>query len=169
MNLVKNNPLVPDLLKKVFIDQLSILYCAKNHLTASIPAFIDKSTFKNLKLALAEDLDDTNTQMVCIKNIFHQLQTSAITGNCLGMDVLIKEAHNQVHYNRDNFFESDMSIIYYMNVIENMQVGAGRILNLIASKPLFASFTQLIKESLDINKDNARLFHCVAEEYLEAD
>ena len=154
-------------LRSVFIDQLSILYSAKIHLTNNLPAFIKHSTFKTLKLALTEDLEDTKTQMVCIKTMFRMLNETSITDNCLGMTALVNEAFKQVDYNKATTFESDMSIIFYMGVIENMQLGAGRMLNLIAQKPAYTPYAQLVTECLDMASDNARLFHCVAEEYID--
>jgi ferritin-like metal-binding protein YciE len=167
MDILHPNMLGVASLRSVFVNQLSILYSAKTHLTNNLPAFIEHSTFKMLKLALAEDLEDTQTQMISINTIFQMLNETAITDSCLGMTALVNEAFTQVHYNKDNSFESDMSIIFYMGVIENMQVGASRILNLLAKKPDYAPYAQLVTESLDMASDNARLFHCVADEYIQ--
>jgi ferritin-like metal-binding protein YciE len=154
-------------LRSVFVNQLSILYYAKAHLTDNLPDFIEHSTYKILKLALAEDLEDTQTQMVCINSMFRMLNETAITDNCLGITALVNEAFNQINYNKDNSFEIDMSIIFYMGVMENMQVGASKMLKLIAKKPAYKQYAQLVTESLDIASDNARLFHCIADEYIQ--
>jgi ferritin-like metal-binding protein YciE len=167
MDILHPNMLGVASLRSVFVNQLSILYSSKVHLTHNLPSFIKHSTFKVLKLALAEDLEDTKTQMVCINTMFRMLNETAITDDCLGMTALVNEAYKQVNYNKDNSFESDMSIIFYMGVIENMQAGASRMLSLIAKKPAYQSYAQLITESLDIARDNAKLFHCVADEYIQ--
>jgi ferritin-like metal-binding protein YciE len=153
-------------LRSVFIYQLSILYSAKTHLTNNLPSFIERSTFNVLKLALAEDLADTKIQMDCIKTMFSMLNEASLTNSNLGMTTLIGEALSQVHYNKDNHFESDMSIIFYMNVIENMQIGASKMLTLIAKKPAYQHYAQLVAESRDISSDNASLFDCIADEYI---
>jgi len=161
-----NHTLPADTLMKVFIQQLSILYCANQKLTAALPDLIEAATFPNLKLALTEELNETKSQMLAIQSVFHELKQSAITDNCLCMNILIDEARKQVIYHEDDHYGSDMTIIFYMNVIENMQVGAGRVLNLLASKTQFQNYTQRVTESFDMHKDNARLFNYVAEEYL---
>ena len=117
-------------------------------------------------LALEEDLDDTNQQMIALKTIFRLMEESWLTHSCLGMNAVIDEAHKQVAFKQDKHFESDMSILFYMAVIENLQVGASQLLNLMALKLPFVPYAQLVLECLDIAKDNASLFHCVAEEYL---
>lgn len=154
-------------LRTVFIEQLSILYNAKASLTDRLPQLVSQATFKNLKMALEEDLEDTKRQMVSLKTIFKLMQESWLTHNCLGMNAVIQEAHKQVTFNQDKHFESDMSILFYMAVIENLQVGASEMLNLMALKLAYQPYAQLVKECLDIVKDNASLFHYVAEEYLE--
>jgi ferritin-like metal-binding protein YciE len=155
-------------LRTVFIEQLSILYNAKVSLTDRLPQLVSQATFKNLKMALEEELDDTKRQMIALKTIFKLLQESWLTHSCLGMNAVIEEAHKQVTFNQDKHFESDMSILFYMSVIENLQVGASEILNVIALKLAYQPYAQLVGECLDLIKDNASLFHYVAEEYLQS-
>lgn len=155
-----------DALRRVFIEQLSILYNAKVSLTDRLPRLVLQATFKNLKMALEEDLDDTKRQMIALKTIFKLMQESWLTHSCLGMNAVIEEAHRQVAFNQDKHFESDMSILFYMGVIENLQVGASEMLNLIALKLAYQPYAQLVGECLDLVKDNASLFSYVAEEYL---
>ena len=153
-------------LRNVFIEQLSILYNAKISLKACIPNLVTQATFKNLKLALEEDLDDTNRQMIALKNIFNLMKESWLTNNCLGMNAVIDEAYKQVKIDQAKHFESDMSILFYMSVIENLQVGAIDVLKLMSLKLNYKSYAQLVNECLDMVKENCSLFHYVAEEYL---
>ena len=149
-------------LRTVFIEQLSVLYSAKKHLISSLPDLIKHAAFQNLKLALSEDLEDTNRQMICIRDLFRLIKESAVTDSCLGMNVVINEAHKQIVFHQDKKYESDMSIIFYMSVIANLQVGAGNMLNLIAQKQAYLPYAQFVRESLDMEKDNATLFKFVA-------
>lgn len=155
-------------LRTVFIEQLSILYNAKVSLIDRLPQLVNQATFENLKMALEEDLDDTKRQMVALKTVFKLMQESWLTNSCLGMNAVIDEAHKQVVFNREKHFESDMSILFYMAVIENLQVGASQVLNMMALKLAYQPYAQLLGECLDMVKDNASLFHYVAEEYLES-
>jgi len=162
-----NQFLDPVRLHSVFVKQLSILYNAKISLTARLPQLVDQATFSNLKLALAEDLEDANRQMISLKTIFNLMHESWLTDNCLGMNAVINEAHNQVTSHQGKNFESDMSILFYMGVIENLQVGASQMLNLMALKLAYQPYAQLVVECLDMVKENSSLFHYVAEEYLQ--
>ena len=164
----QKHPLSPKDIKSSFIKELSILYSAKRHLITCLPKFVSQATFSNLKLALAEDLEETKMQLSSLRSIFQKMGQPAVTDDCLGMNAIIAEAEKQVNFSEDDFYSSDMSIIFYMNVIENLQIGACRVLHIISSKPDFLPYQQLVKESLDTNKDNARLFKAVAKEYYDA-
>jgi ferritin-like metal-binding protein YciE len=167
MNPSSPRTLDPISLRSVFIDQLSILYNAKVNLTDRLPQLVDQATFRNLKLALNEDLEDTKRQMISLKEIFNLMHASWLTDKCLAMTAVIDEAHRKVVFNANNHFESDMSILFYMSVIENLQLGAIEVLDLIALKLDYQPYAQLIRECLDIVEENCSLFHHVAEEYLQ--
>ena len=153
--------------RSLFIGQLSILYNAKLSLTASLPKLAEQATFHNLKMALQEDLDHTNRQMSAVKKIFNLMSESWLTDDCLAMNIVIEEAHKQIAFDEANHFRSDMSILFYMSVIEHMQVGAIQMLHLIALKLAYQPYARLVEECLDDVKENASLFFYVTEEYLQ--
>jgi hypothetical protein len=59
-----------------------------------------------------------------------------------------------------------MSILFYMSVIDNLQIGASQMLNLISTKFPYQPYAQLIRECMDMEKDNSELLCCIADEYL---
>jgi ferritin-like metal-binding protein YciE len=154
-------------LRNVFINQLGLLYAAKSHLAESLPALVEHAAFQNLKNALQEDFDDTRKQMICLNEIFVLLNEATVNENCLGMKAIIKEAHDHILFHNGKNYESDMSIIFYMGVIEHLQIGAGRMLNLITLNTDYLPYTQMVEETLDMAKDNANLFHLIAAEYIK--
>jgi ferritin-like metal-binding protein YciE len=153
-------------IRSLFIAQLSILYNAKLSLTGCLPQLIGQATFTSLKMALQEDLDETNRQMLSVKEIFNLMNESWVTDECLGMNAVIVEAYKQVAFRKDDHFASDMSILFYMSVIENLQIGASEMLHLLALKLDYRPYAQLVEECLDMVKENTGLFYCVTKEYL---
>ncbi|MGN6638985.1 MAG: YciE/YciF ferroxidase family protein [Mucilaginibacter sp.] len=153
-------------LRDVFICQLSLLYAAKMHLIESLPALIAQAAFPKLRHALEEDFTDSQAQMASLREIFRLLNETARTEHCLAMNAIIEEAHGQVLFFDGKNYESDMSIIFYMGVIEHMQVGAGRMLNLIAGTQDYGSYAHLVEQTVDMSTDNANLFNLVAAEYV---
>ena len=155
-----------DSLRILFINQLNILQNAKAFLSWSLPEIIEHASFLNLKLALKEDLEDTNKQMVHIGLIMQMLNERPSSKGALAMNSIIEEAHKAIKHDQERAFESDMSIIFYMQIIEHCQIGACRILKLISSKSGYEPYTQIIQEVFDEHKDNARLFKLIAQEYV---
>jgi ferritin-like metal-binding protein YciE len=153
-------------LRDIFINQLSLLYAAKIHLTENLPEIIEQANFTTLKLALNEDLEDSIIQMKSLSQIFLDLKESAVSEYCLGMNAVIREAHAHINFHDGQNYESDMSIIFYMGVMEHLQIGAGRMLNLIVKNEPYKAYAQLVGETLDMDKDNARLFQLIAAEYI---
>lgn len=154
-------------LRNVFVCQLSLLSAAKTHLIASLPALVEQAAFTTLKHALTENIEDSKKQMVSLNEIFVLLDESAMSDNCLGMNAIVKEAFENVLFLNGKNYESDMSIIFYMGVIEHLQLGAGRMLNLVAKDKDFKSYAQLVEETLDMCADNANLFQLIAKEYIQ--
>lgn len=167
MHIEQSHRLGAGALQKTFIEQATGLYCAKIHLITHLPDLIQQATFNDLRLAMTEVLEDTKRQMISLGRIFSLLGKSADTESCLAMNAIISEATNKIAFYPKNHYDSDMTIIFYMSVIENLQVGAGRVLSAIASKSGFEPYAQLVKESLDSSQDNADLFDVIAKEYLE--
>ena len=154
-------------LRTVFIEQLTILYNAKTSLIENLPQLARQATFQNLKHALEEDLADSMTQMATLKEIFHLMDASWTTQKCLGMEAVVAEALEQVSFKQDNHYESDMSILFYLAAIENMQVGACKILSVLAKKIAYQPYARLVTECLDLSRDNSRLIQYVAQEYFD--
>jgi ferritin-like metal-binding protein YciE len=154
-------------LRNVFVNQLSLLYAAKSHLAESLPALVEHAAFQTLKNALKEDFEDNRKQMIYLQEIFVLLNESTANEYCLGMKAITKEAHDHILFHDGKNYESDMSIIFYMGVIEHLQIGAGRMLNLIALNTDYLPYAQLVEETLDMSKDNANLFHLIAGEYIK--
>lgn len=162
-----SHPLPAEMLDKAFFKQLSILYNAKKSLIDCLPQLIEQATFINLKLGLQEEFDESKKQLLALDDIFLQLGNEASSANDLALGKLLEELQDELCYDGEDYYGSDMSILFYMNAIENLQIGAFRVVKMIADKTTYESYRQLVKESLDISKDNARLFKVIAKEYLE--
>lgn len=81
--------------------------------------------------------------MGTLKEIFRLMDESWLTQDCLGMAEVVAEALHQVSFKQDNHYQSDMSILFYLSAMENMQLGACKILNLLALKIAYQPYAQL--------------------------
>jgi ferritin-like metal-binding protein YciE len=73
-NALKSNPSAPKILDtgaftQFFTDQLGTMHCALSHLALTLSPLAALASFKDLRFAVEESLEDTNRQLVRIEEI----------------------------------------------------------------------------------------------------
>lgn len=81
---------------KLFINELEDMYSAENQILASLPKMIKLATNKELKAALSHHLEETETQVTRIEEIFNLLGITAKEKPCKGMEGILKEGEEMV-------------------------------------------------------------------------
>ncbi|HVS92900.1 MAG TPA: DUF892 family protein [Mucilaginibacter sp.] len=156
-----------DDVKKLFIHQLNRMHCTKNYLIKNMPDLADLATFKNLKLAILETLEDVKKQQERVFEIYDLLNSKASDEGCDVIKAIIEEAY---HFGDPNNgltrIINDMDIILYMRLIENICLTAFGMLKVINKFIGDDRITQLLLECCDENLDNDKLFKLMTEEYL---
>ena len=153
-------------LKYTFINQLNTVYRVKSHLSNQLSELKSLATFSNLKFALEEEIHDVKNQLTRLEQIFNLLDTAPSGTNCLGIDAIIREAFDNIKPNAITDFQSDLALTFYMSIIEHIEVGGFRMLNLTSKCLQSVQIEQLLLESFDEAKDSARLFTMIAKEYI---
>jgi ferritin-like metal-binding protein YciE len=87
-----DTPLQSSQLMKLFEDELKDMYWAEKALTKAIPKMIKKATSRELAEALTTHLEETETQVSRIEQVFESLGKNPVAKKCEAMDGLIKEA-----------------------------------------------------------------------------
>jgi len=155
----------PDL-KSLFIHQLNRVNCTKGYLIRNLPILEDIASFKTMKLAIREDLDDVKKQQLRIDEMYELLGSKASDEGCEVVKSIIEEAFNLGNNAGKSTIVNDMDIILYMQLIENIELTSFRMLKLIAQFMGNDQVTQMVTECFDENVDNDRLFTLITEEYL---
>ena len=154
----------PDL-KILFIHQLNRVNCTKGYLIRNLPILEEIASFKNMKLAIQEDLDDVKKQQKRIDKMYDMLHSKASDEGCEVVKSIIEEAFNLGNNAGKSTIVNDMDIILYMQLIENIELTSFRMLKLIAEFMGDEQITQMVTECFDENVDNDRLFTLITEEY----
>ena len=154
-------------LKQLFIHQLNRVNCTKGYLIRNLPLLAESASFRNMKLAIQEDLDDVKKQQKRIDEMYKLLDSKASDEGCEVIKVVIEEAFNLGNKNGKTTIVHDMDIILYMQLIENIELTSFRMLKLIAQFMGNDKITQMVIECFDENVDNDRLFTMISEEYLD--
>lgn len=153
-------------LKLLFIHQLNRVNCTKGYLIRNLPILEEIASFKTMKLAIQEDLDDVKKQQLRIDEMYELLGSKASDEGCEVVKSIIEEAFNLGNNAGKSTIVNDMDIILYMQLIENIELTSFRMLKAIAQFMGNNEITQMVTECFDENVDNDRLFTLITEEYL---
>jgi ferritin-like metal-binding protein YciE len=152
--------------KQLFIHQLNRVNCTKGYLIRNLPLLVKIASFKNMQLAMREDLDDVKRQQLRIDHIYDMLGSQPSDEGCDVIKSVMEEAFNLNNNAGKSTIINDLDIILYMQLIENIELSSFRMLKLIAENMGNAEITQMLTECCDENADNDNLFALIAEEYL---
>jgi ferritin-like metal-binding protein YciE len=163
MTLANQHPLD---LKLLFIHQLNRVNCTKGYLVRNLPLLEEIASFRMMKLAIQEDLDDVKKQQLRIEEMYKLLDSKPSDEGCEVVKSVIEEAFNLGNNSGKSSIVNDMDIILYVQLIENIELTSFRMLKLIAGFMGNDDITQMVTECFDENIDNDRLFTLISEEYL---
>jgi ferritin-like metal-binding protein YciE len=83
-------------LQQLYLKELRDLYSAENQITEALPKLIDAAHSSELKNALQEHLNVTQTQIARLEQIFQSLNEKPSGESCKGMKGVIKEGDEMV-------------------------------------------------------------------------
>lgn len=153
-------------LKLLFIHQLNRVNCTKGYLIRNLPLLEEIASFRMMKLAIQEDLEDVKKQHVRIEEMYRLLDSKPSDEGCEVVKSVLEEAFNLGNNSGKTNIINDMDIILYVQLIENIEMTSFRMLKMIAEHLGNDDITQMVTECFDENIDNDRLFSLISEEYL---
>ena len=163
---LKFNILNPGDLKLFFLEHLNHIYWAKAHLVERLPEIEEIAFFKDLKQAIIETKEDVERQMVRIDEIFTLLDSKSSAENCDGIIAMVEGAFSSIQLRADNSILRDLSILFYMQNIESIEISSFQILQIAAVKMKNIQITQLLKENYDEAKRDRTLLLLIASKYI---
>ena len=108
-------------LRKLLTDQLKDIYWAEKALTKAIPKMIRQASSADLRNALAEHLDVTDSHVQKVEEVFQLLGEKASAKKCEGMTGLIKEA-NEIYRELEEGSVRDAGIICAAQKAEHYEI-----------------------------------------------
>ena len=149
-----------------FLINLDRVFCVKSHLAERLPELADQSDFGDLKYAVLETLDDINKQIARIDEIYVLLNVEPSVENCEVLIGFVENAFSEVHQQRFDPRMRDMAILYYMSLIESIEMASFNLLRIAAVEIPDAHIRQLLLESYDESKADSELFLQIASKYI---
>lgn len=153
-------------LLKFFTDNLDRIYCAKKHMVDRFPEIANEAHFSDLNLAIMETVDDVKKQIIRMDEIYDLLGTEKSITGCSALSAMIEEAFTAIREQKDDTALRDMSILFYLQNIESIEVASIQVLQMMAVKMKNPEILQLLKENLDEAKDDRMLLLLITAKYV---
>lgn len=155
-----------DRLKVFFITHLDRIYGAKLHLVSKLPSLGDEVEFADLKNAIAETVSDVEKQIARMEVIYSLLDAEVSKGSIHGLTGLIQDAFEAINEQIGEPELRDLSIIFYLQNIESIEMASFQILQMAAVKLKNKHVSQLLKENYDEAKADRTLLLLISSKYI---
>ena len=158
----------PEKLRTYFIRNLDKIYAAKTHLVKHLPTIADEAYFADLRHAILETLEDVEKQIARMDIIFAMLDAEHSDGNFSGLAGLVDDAFEDIKIHSQEPELRDLSIAFYMQNIESVEMASFQVLEMAAVKLKNKQIKQLIRENYDEAKADRTLLLLITAKYITA-
>ncbi|MBW4888634.1 DUF892 family protein [Mucilaginibacter sp. HMF5004] len=151
-----------------FIDHLNHIYCAKAHIVQSFPNIAAHAHFTDLKHAIIETMENVEKQIARMEQIFKILGTKMSVAACTGLTAMLEEAIKAIKHQSSDGALRDMSILFYLQNIESVEMASFKVLQVTAAKLKNKEIIQLLRESYDEAKEDRALLLLISKKYISS-
>lgn len=153
-------------LKTFFIDHLNRIYSAKLHLIERLPLLYHEAYFSDLQTTIAETVENVEKQIARMEMIYALLDKDVTPANVLGLTSLIDDAFEAIQRQKGDLALRDLSIVFYLQNIESVEMASFQILQMAAVKIKNQQVVQLLKENYEEAKADRTLFLLISTKYI---
>jgi ferritin-like metal-binding protein YciE len=153
-------------LKVFFVNHLNRIYYAKMHLVQWLPKLQDEVNFSDLRHAIRETVEDVEKQIARMELIYELLDAEISKGSINGLTGLVDDAFEAIREQAGEAELRDMSIIFYLQNIESVEMASFQVLQIAAVKLKNKQVIQLLKENYDEAKADRTLLLLIAAKYI---
>jgi ferritin-like metal-binding protein YciE len=139
-------------LQQLYLKELRDLYSAENQITDALPKLIEAANNSELKNALQEHLNVTQTQIGRLEQIFQTLNEKPTGETCKGMKGVIKEGDEIVSAGNDPS-TVDAGIISAAQRVEHYEMAGYGTVRTYAKLLGRDQDSQLLQQTLDEEKE----------------
>lgn len=151
-------------LKKIFLEHLNYIYYGKRHLINFLTEVKEIARLNVLKHAIHEGIDDAESQVKQMDEIYTAISESPSKTNTLSIKALTLEAYLAAIKAGKTPLEKDMFILFYLQQIEGIEITYFKVLKNLA-KAIGYSNT-FLDQPFDLAVENRILFEAIYKEYI---
>lgn len=153
-------------LKLFFIQHLDKIYCAKLHLINRLPVLLTQAHYADLKDAILETVSHVEMEISRMEIIYTLLESAYSNCNEKGLNGLIEDAFEAIQKQGPDPELRDLSILFYLQNIESVEMASFQILQMAAVKLQNKQVATLLKENYEEAKADRTLFLLIASKYI---
>lgn len=153
-------------LKRFFLSHLNRIYAAKVHLISKLPEINHEVEFSDLKNALEKTVEDVERQIARMEMIYALLDAEIADGSIRGLTGLIDDAFDAIKQHSGEAELRELSIIFYLQNIESVEMASFQILQMAAVKLKNHQINQLLKENFNEAKADRTLLLLISSKYI---
>ncbi len=153
-------------LRKFFLNHLNRIYSAKIHLIEKLPILREEASFSDLQKAISETVNNDEKQIARMEMIYALLDESAAPANVVGLTGLVDDAFEAIQQQKGESELRDLSIVFYLQNIESVEMASFQILQMAAVKIKHKQVAQLLKENYEEAKADRTLFLLISTKYI---
>ena len=151
-----------DTLQKLYVDELRDLYNAENQLLKALPKMAKAASSEELKNAFETHLEQTETHVERLENIFAQLDQTPKGKACHGMKGLIEEGSEIIKEEGDASV-LDAGIIVAAQKVEHYEIASYGSVRTFAELLGQKKAAELLQTTLDEESEANELLNGLAE------
>ncbi|WCT14886.1 DUF892 family protein [Mucilaginibacter jinjuensis] len=158
--------LEPQQLRDFFISHLNRIYCAKAHLVERLPELADQAQFRDLRYAIIETMEDIDRQIARMDEVFVLLDEKPSIEKHDELIDFLENGFAANYQQVDDLVLRDLSILFYLSLVESIEVASFHILLMAADKMHSKQIKQLLQENFDESKADRSLFTQITAKYI---
>ncbi len=156
----------PEKLLSYFIDHLNLIYCAKLHIVEKLPLMSEYAAFADLRNAILQTHSDIVNQLLRMDEIYVILEAVYSATNCATASGLMEDSFKAIAEQNDDAVLRDLSILFYMQNIESIEVSSFKVLQMAAAVLQNKQVSQLMQENFDEAREDRKLLALINAKYL---
>jgi ferritin-like metal-binding protein YciE len=156
----------PDKLTIFFTEHLNRIYCTRAHLAERLLEIVDTDNFKDLQQAIKETIDETEEQIARMDGIYALLEKRYSFDNCTSMIAMLEDDFSAIQQQSNDINLRDMSILLYLQNIENAEENSMQILQLAAVNENNQQLNQFLHQHLNRITAKRTLYNFIKAKYI---
>jgi ferritin-like metal-binding protein YciE len=160
INMEKND------LHDFFVTHLNKIHTAKKHLLSKLPEILDNAHFYDLKKGIHETAEEVQKQIERLNEIYNLMNILPSYSDSNGLVGLVDDSFKDIKYHSRDPELRDMSILFYLQNIESLEMASFQVLQMLAVKLKDERIKKLIKENYDDAKAARTLLLLITTKYI---